>query len=198
MIMILIYRYLLIFIFPGWNETLNVISTHEVWMVRSSSSLLVHGATNINEFTCSVTSYGRTDTLIYHTNQYKQNKYKVNSVLNVPVSQFDCQNRIMTKDLQKTMKMEKYPHVVIDIRYLSDLPTSAQKVIEGHVDIMIAGVKKHFIIPFVPTKKQNIIQLKGKKQVRFSDFNLIPPSKLGGSIRVKNELDVEVTLILSK
>lgn len=172
--------------------------TQEVWMVRSSSSLLVHGATNINEFTCSVSSYGRTDTLIYHTNQYKQNKYKVNSVLNVPVSQFDCQNRIMTKDLQKTLKMDKYPHVVIDIRYLSDLPSTGQKVIEGHVDIMIAGVKKHFMIPFVPTKKQNIIQLKGKKQVHFSDFNLIPPSKLGGSIRVKNELDVEVTLILSK
>lgn len=198
MVLLFAFRYLLFFLLPAWNETPDSSVLQEIWLVRSSSSLLVYGATNINEFTCSVSSYGRMDTLIYHTNQYKQNKYKVNSVLNVPVSQFDCQNRIMTKDLQKTLKMDKYPHVVIDIRYLSDLPTSVQKVIEGHVDIMIAGVKKHFIIPFTPAKKQNIIQLKGKKQVHFSDFNLIPPSKLGGSIRVKNELDVEVTLILSK
>jgi len=198
MILLLFFRILpcVFFLWPKESPVLD--DTQDIWIVRSSSSLLVHGTTNINEFTCSVSSYGRTDTMIFHTNHQTQNKYKVNSVLNVPVSQFDCQNRIMTKDLQKTLKMDKFPHVVIDIRYLSDMPTSAQKVIEGHVDIMIAGVKKHFMIPFIPTKKQNIIQLKGKKQVRFSDFNLIPPSKLGGSIRVKNELDVEVTLILSK
>lgn len=173
-------------------------SVEEKWIVQSSSTLMVHGSTNINEFTCTVSSYGRTDTLTYFTNEFKQNRYKVNSVLNIPVSHFDCQNRIMTKDLQKTLKMDKFPHVIIDIRYLSDFPTSSQKVIEGHVDIMIAGVKKHFIIPFTPSKKTNGLHLKGKKQVLFSDFHLIPPSKLGGSIRVNNELDVEVTLVLRK
>ncbi|MFZ1703550.1 MAG: hypothetical protein WAT79_04340 [Saprospiraceae bacterium] len=170
----------------------------EVWIVKSNSSLIVHGSTNINEFTCSVLSYGKTDTLVYYLDHFKQNKYKVNSKLHIPVGHFDCQNRFMTKDLQKTLKYDKFPFIVIDIKFLSSLPKGQGTYIEGQVDITIAGVKKLYTIPFYTSQKQNMTHMKGKKQVHFSDFHLIPPSKLGGSIRVNDLLDVEVNLVMTK
>ncbi|MBK8079796.1 MAG: hypothetical protein IPK25_05640 [Saprospiraceae bacterium] len=58
---------------------------NETWIIKSSSSLLVHGSTNINTFTCTVASYGKTDTLSFIPPSGKQNIYRVHSVLHVPV-----------------------------------------------------------------------------------------------------------------
>lgn len=170
----------------------------ETWIIKSSSRLMVYGSTNINTFTCSVSSYGKTDTLTYVMPAGKQNMYKVHSILHIPVSKFDCGNRFMTKDLQKTLKSEVYPHIIIDIKQLSALPSVNTKQIEGQVDITISGVKKYYTIPFELSRKQNIILMKGRKNVHFSDFKLIPPSKLGGSIKVNDLLEVEVTLEMTK
>jgi hypothetical protein len=42
----------------------------------------------------------------------------------------------------------------------------------------------------------NVINLVGTRKVNFSDFNLVPPRKIGGMIQTNNELDVEFNLRL--
>ncbi|MBK8548003.1 MAG: hypothetical protein IPL63_11720 [Saprospiraceae bacterium] len=190
--------HILLFVFYSFFHFSELSDNAETWIIKSSSSLLVHGSTNINSFTCTVASYGKTDTLSFIPPSGKQNIYRVHSVLHVPVKNFDCQNRFMTKDLQKTLKLETFPYIIIDIKQLSSLPDGTTKSMEGQVDITISGVKKYYTIPFYVHKKQNLTIMKGKKNVHFSDFKLIPPSKLGGSIRVNDLLEVEVTLEMSK
>lgn len=170
----------------------------EIWYVKSNSQLTVNGATNINTFTCSVPSYGKADTLAFTSQNGLSNRSAVNCILHIPVMSFDCGNRFMTKDLQKTMHAEKYPHLAIDIKTLVPFHQMSGKSIEGKTMITIAGVSKPYYIQFAVTKSGANYFLKGKKQVLFSDFKLHPPSKLGGSIKVKDELDVEVNLVLVK
>ena len=69
----------------------------------------------------------------------------------------------------------------------------------GDVEIELAGVKRTFQVQYAihKTNHQNI-ELIGTRGVNFSDFNLKPPSKLGGTIKVKNELQVEFKLQLKK
>jgi len=48
----------------------------------------------------------------------------------------------------------------------------------------------------VSSPNSDLVILKGKRQVLFSDFDIKPPTRLGGIVRVNNELDVEFTLHL--
>ena len=70
-----------------------------------------------------------------------------------------------------------------------------QEVINGQVKIELSGVTKSYEVNYkfyVDDKK--MLQLVGDRKVNFSDFNLTPPRKLGGIIRVNDILNVEFNL----
>ena len=65
------------------------------------------------------------------------------------------------------------------------------------VDISLAGIVKRYDISYLFTvDNSSIVHLKGDRAVTFTDFNLSPPSKLGGVIKAKDELLVEFKLNL--
>jgi hypothetical protein len=173
----------------------------EIWLVKSNSSLKVDGKTNINSFECIVPSYGKTDTLICQRQSSRPDIFKVESTLMIAIDLFDCHHRIMTRDLQKTLKSDIFPYMVIDFKTLSGMPSEAVQsaTFNGKADIILAGVTKTYTITFTSqaTNAHNI-ELVGTKSILFSDFNLKPPSKLGGTIKVKDQLDVEFRLQLKR
>ena len=173
----------------------------ESWQVRTSSSLKVNGKTNINSFNCVVGSYERTDTIDLLTTQIANAEIKTSGKLLIPIERFDCHHKVMTRDLQKTLKHEQFPVMIIDfVRFsksLEGLPTGS--TVTAKAEITLAGAKKNYVIDFhlrQYTTKQ--IELTGTKPILFSDFGLKPPSKLGGTIKVKNELEVEIKLQLTR
>ncbi|MBK8622817.1 MAG: hypothetical protein IPN79_13930 [Saprospiraceae bacterium] len=188
------YNILIWFIFGSVFLT----NPKDTWIIKSSSSVTVNGKTNINTFSCKVSSYGKTDTLHCFPDKKNANYYPVHTMLKVPVKQFDCGNPIMTKDLQKTLKVTQYPNVIIELSALSALPDINSTAIEGQAYITLAGTKRYYTIPFKTTRQKNHMLLIGKKQIRFTEFKLTPPTKLGGSIRVDDVLEVEVTLVMEK
>ncbi len=167
----------------------------QYWVLASHSILRVDGKTNINSFSCEVPEYGRTDTI--WTMAGVGEKVKAGGELSIQVARFDCHHKIMTKDLQKTLKAKDYP--LMKIRFVGfdkDLEKLTQAGhLQGEAEIELAGVTRRMNINFaVVPKAQGFLQLVGTKQILFSDFQLKPPSKLGGAIKVKNELLVEFTL----
>ncbi len=106
---------------------------------------------------------------------------------------------MMTKDLQKTLKMNEHPLMYIDIKSLNRLPNEAlQSGSTGDIHISLAGAKVKYQLQFNGKSYPNYLELVGKRHIHFSDFGLIPPSKLGGTIKVKDQLDVEVRLHMRK
>ena len=86
-------------------------TTNETWIVSSASTLKVDGKTNINNFSCMVASYGKsTDQLVC---EKSIDGCKVTSHLTIAIALFDCHNRMMTKDLQKTLKSQQFPEMVL-------------------------------------------------------------------------------------
>ena len=72
-------------------------------------------------------------------------------------------------------------------------------IFTGKADIVLAGVTRSYDIKFTTlANTSSELELLGKKTLLFTDFGLTPPSKLGGTIKVKNELDVEFKLLLKK
>lgn len=181
------------------TQIINDSSFTESWIIQNNSHLTVHGKTNINSFSCTVSEYGRLDTIEINEKRSPNGHYVVHSNLVVEVDDFDCHHKIMTKDLKKTLKTNEYPFMLIDILSLSQHISKAlpQSSISTQLTITLAGVKKSFVMSFdVRQENDNRIMLRGDKGIQFSDFGLTPPRKLGGAIKVKNDLQVNIVLYL--
>jgi len=67
--------------------------------------------------------------------------------------------------------------------------------ITGEIEIEIAGIKKLYLINYeISADSAEVIHLLGSRDVDFSDFNMVPPKKLGGIIKAKDLLCVEFEL----
>jgi hypothetical protein len=164
------------------------------WLVSENSNLCVNGTTNINKFSCEIAAYDHVDTL---TVSKGDKDIVLSGCISLNVQSFDCHNAMMTRDLRKTLKDKQFPQLHISFLSLNKLPQlSAQPAfITGMVNIEIAGVKKLFEVNYQITQDaQKNIHLDGARDVNFSDFNLTPPSKLGGMIKTRDKLSVEFHL----
>ena len=162
------------------------------WVISQNSSLSVNGSTNVNKFSCVIPAYDRTDTLTVSSK--KDPGVTLSGTIGLNISSFDCHNSGMTKQLRKTLNEKQYPLLRIRFLSLNKLPelTAQPEVITGMVIIEIAGVSKHFEIKYqIDRDDQKTIHLVGSRVINFSDFNLVPPKKLGGMIKTKDELSVE-------
>jgi hypothetical protein len=160
------------------------------WAISENSSLSVNGTTNINKFSCKIPAYDQTDTLTIA----KSNKEVIlTGKIGLNVQSFDCHNTMMTRDLRKTLKEKEFPRLYIQFISLSGFPelTANPQFITGLVNIELAGTNKRFEINYqILIDAQKTIHLLGTQDINFSDFNLIPPRKLGGMIKTNDRLTV--------
>jgi len=169
--------------------------------VQHTSHLRVNGKTNVNQFNCVVPDYSGTDSLVCILPLSGGEVCRVSGSMLIPIAAFDCHHRMMTKDLQKTLKMEEHPVMRIDFKNFSHLPSKLNTgaSLTANAEIRLAGVTRRYNLIFVVKNViGNNLDLKATQAILFSDFKLIPPSKLGGTIRVKDELEVMVSLHLRK
>lgn len=170
---------------PGFPDT-------KKWLISENSNLSVKGSTNINTFACDIPAYDQTDTLTI-TKGKGDKGIVLSGVVGLKVHGFDCHNSMMTKDLRKTLKEKEYPQLQVRFLSLSDFPELKPQPtpITGMVNIEIAGTGKRFEVSYqVSVDAQKVVHLVGSRDVCFSDFNLVPPRKLGGMIRTNDKLNV--------
>ena len=166
------------------------------WIISKNSSLSVNGSTNVNKFSCVIPTYDQVDTLTLSTNK-TDTKVILSGTIGLSISSFDCHNSGMTKQLRKTLNEQKFPALRIKFLSLNKIPvlTTNLQSITGLVEIEIAGVGKRFEVNYQITKNdQKNILLLGTREINFSDFNLVPPRKLGGMIKTKDQLSVNFRL----
>lgn len=188
------FALVLIFVLSGFYYPDN----KAVWVIMQGSSLSVNGTTNINSFQCDINNYNLPDTITLLRGFSKGQLLPMNGKLNLEIEAFDCHNRMMTSDLRKTLKAKLYPILSVKFVSINSFPDFKNpSKISGIVDISLSGVSKRFEINYLFTgdEKQEV-HLKGNQKIHFSDFNLIPPSKLGGVIKANDELIVEFKLNL--
>ncbi|UOE49787.1 YceI family protein [Mucilaginibacter sp. SMC90] len=175
------------------NEGMNAVIKR--WVVSQTSNLSVNGSTNVNKFTCVIPACPLQDTLTV-TGSAEQ-AVVLSGRIKLPVSSFDCHISPMTRQLRETLKEKQFPVLYIRFLSLSQLPvmTAAPAEITGLVDIEIAGISKRFEVAYqLSQDAQQIVHLRGTRVVNFSDFNLIPPTKLGGMIKTRDALSVDFQL----
>lgn len=139
----------------------------------------INGSTNVNSFQC-VNSKFKNDGSVYSFAE----KNLPNIILKV--ADFDCGNKMMTKDFQKILNSERYPEMTIKFVKF----TKAQKNYLAIVEVKMMNQSRRYNVEFELENNK----MTGRKNVKFSDFNITPPKKMGGMIVVKDDLNLSFSL----
>lgn len=137
------------------------------------NNFIITGRTNINTFKCINKNFTSPPLLV---NQ-ESNKISLN------ITDFDCIHDYITKDFKKTLNADKFPHILISFG-------KPRKNSNGNystsTEVKLMNKTRNYNLELTENGKY----LTGKQQVKFSDFGIIPPKKMGGMIVVKDELDL--------
>jgi len=166
------------------------------WVIDRESKLSIHGATNVNTFTCAMESYVGHDTLHYFNNYASSELQFASNGMIIPIQNFDCGSAQISKDFRNTLKSNIYPYLQIRFISLDGNSLKTNQTINGRLDITLAGITRRYDIQFKTHLENNELTLYGMHPVNFADFKLSAPEKLVGMIRVKDELNVEFHLVL--
>jgi len=173
------------------------------WIVQKTSTLSINGRTNINRFSCTVNEYTEPDTITCLKSAYINDPQGIplTGVLRINIEDFNCRNRMMTGEFKKTLKSKLYPQLKILFINLEKMPFSGNdaEIIKGNVDIELAGISRRFEIAYTSCGTDaSGLQLVGSRTFGFSDFQLQPPQKMGGLVRVNDRLNVQFILYLKQ
>ena len=77
------------------------------------------------------------------------------------------------------------------IKFINFAKTGANRF-SATVEVKMMTVTRKYNIEFSEYKNS----LVGSKRLKFSDFNIVPPKKMGGMVYVKDELDLLFSLAI--
>lgn len=102
----------------------------------------------------------------------------------------------MNKDLRKALKAKECPWMRVSLLSIGNFTGNVPRV-KGKVAICLAGVTRVMDIDYtVQPIDNNNLRLYGKQKVSFDDFELTPPHKMAGLVRVEQQIDVNFMLAL--
>jgi hypothetical protein len=194
-------RYLLAFIFcilplfayPGSGNMYT-------YQVRDNSWVSLSGTTNVNSFTC--TSHGDIPRgfILADILPGSNAIYFTDAQLGLKVASFDCQNRMMNKDLHEALGGTKSPYISIDlveIRPHESVKRGDEGKVRATVVININGQKKHtdITVDFRQGPTFDMV-IAGSRKLKMSDFGIDPPSPALGLVRVRDEVTIQFHLFI--
>lgn len=169
------------------------------FIVQPNSQLIIDGKTNINNFQCAIIHYTGKDTLELREGGNYPKPIFTQGFVGLEAARFDCGMQVMTNDFWRTIKYKEYPLVGVEFISFERLPRLDKRndLFRGRMQIALAGTKKAFDVDCrIETDKSGLIHLKGSHQFTFSDFELVPPTRMMGLVKVEDMLKVNFHLVL--
>ncbi len=117
--------------------------------------------------------------------------------VSIPIKSLESGKNLMNKKMYSALKANEFPEIKFTIVEPIALEQNGSVLVVG--DLTIAGVNRR--ISFETTVFQQIngaAIFKGSKKIRMTDFNVIPPEALLGSIKTGNQIIVEFQVSFSK
>jgi len=116
----------------------------------------------------------------------------------VPVRDFEASNPLMYDDFLKLIKAREFPVLMIIIsKKQLERSFKTERTSCPDIEIMLAGVTRIYKIDCDFYDCGNNLFIQGLKMINLSDFNIQPPVKLNGLVKVKDEIEVKFGLIIT-
>jgi hypothetical protein len=167
-------------IFAFFGSAKPTFLAEETTLVINKIKIEITGTSTVGKYNCSNT-FSKKDTLFLNSN--KKNNFNTE----IKMSDFDCGNKIMTKDLQGTVKVKTFPNSTVTITDVKQFG----KNYKCNLTFLITNktLKYKDFILYSSDKK-----VEGSLNLNFSDIELEPPVKMAGLIKVRDEIVVNFSL----
>ncbi|GEO03598.1 hypothetical protein AAE02nite_12620 [Adhaeribacter aerolatus] len=159
----------------------------EAYLVVRGERITVQASTSLGDINCSYSENRPGDTLYLNRPIGPRERL----VLNLPVKEFACGNMLLNRDFQRTLKSGDHPLVQVEVL---ELVQNGPHFL-GKLRLQVAG--KNQVLRGVDFRRQAGQKLSTKLCLSFPDYELSTPQKLGGLVKVEEELQVTVELLLA-
>lgn len=174
--------------------------------VALKSYVKIDGTSNVTNFSCKCgESYPKLK-FSFDPTAKKGNNLFQGALLKLKGEKLDCGNKLMNKDMYSTLNTTQYPYISLDVKEVSqaDGLTIAHCTdwipFEVKAVVTINGVSKSTVILLKGRNLGNsTFKFVGNWDFQLTDFNMTPPRRVMGMIKVGNEMrmnfDMEAQLL---
>lgn len=152
----------------------------------------ISGETNINCFECNYdinSDHHSSDNVFVKYTQVSGQTIKTY----IPVSKFECSNSLMYNDFQELLKSSEYPYITIEIdpsQIRNILPNKSS--MDLNLSITLADVTNvQHISCGINSYPNSTVSITGEAIIHLADFQIKPPVKFMGLIKVKDEVKIK-------
>lgn len=187
-------------VFLCWTLPGQVLERPNIHQVKITSSwFAIHGATNVNNFHCGLNQSAFGDSIVVRNIWSNQRLDFENFRLEYKVSDFECGNRLMNEDFQELLRVDEHPRLVLEVNAILLDPNNdafEELEVDALVEVRLAGISKEINIEGgkVYNHSPAHLTLAGRKPLLMSDFEVSPPTKFLGMIKVKDDIEIEFEL----
>ncbi len=157
-------------------------------LTRQISFIKVLGKTNLSEFSLQYAS-GKEDSdlnILIDGNRAK-----------IPVRLLKAESEQMTRDFLLLLQEDRFPYIDIEFSENPAVPALEEADLLPTISLTIAGVENRYPLTCRLEFKDGKRILTGTVRLRLTDFNLQPPTKLMGVVKVQDEIRISFGVILS-
>lgn len=151
------------------------------YLVIHHKQFTVEGNTSVGRFECHYLLSSR-DTLFFNSHRQART-----SSVSIPVRAFSCGNFLLNHDFRKTLRAKEFPNITIDFLRIKPHKNG----FNCDVRIHLAGKTKTYRQVRLWSEHGDLI---GEMNIQFSDFDLTPPKKAAGIVRVNEEIRLRLRL----
>ncbi len=163
-----------------------------------SNYINISGKSNINHFEFNMNFPSHEIFFVNNSFLTESPNDKIYNI-SIPVNNFEASNNLIFQDFLKLLKAKKYPKIIIGIGsdQLKNFLTS-ESYTDEPIKITIAGVTKEYnVFCIVNSCSDNLIYVSGYRNIKLTDFNLDPPKKFQGLVKVKDEVMINFGFVFS-
>ncbi len=165
------------------------------FIIEPSSSFVLSGVSNVNEFDCELQEGFCEDQLTIAYSHEGNHLYFEKASLSLSVSKFDCKSKYITRDMKKTLKEEEYPLMEFKLLSIENFSNSKGATPLAEALVTISGHTNRYFLKYeMKPTSDNGYQIKMTSDFKMKDFNIDPPSAMMGLIKVHDTITVDIDL----
>lgn len=118
--------------------------------------------------------------------------------IQIPAHNFSASNPLMYNDFLKLIQAENHPIITILIYYNpGEFINNEDNQITSKIEVKLAGQQRSYTIPGkLVICKNRLLRVQGSVRLKLEDFNLEPPTKFFGMVKVNQEIFVNFGLTM--
>lgn len=158
--------------------------------VVTGKSVIIDGVTSFGKFACDFQTDNESDTIYFESSAHSG---QLILDIHLPVDEFGCGNRMLNRDFNKTLQSKEYPfiHVIVE-RFFKEGDHYFSSLRLKLVGKELYMEKLPFIVEAAGESNDKFLVAEFDLNLRY--FDLEPPKKFLGLIKVHEELNIRLKL----